>query len=77
MDTSWFPTIAELEEYERARNLNRRPIIREVHVHTPPGWQPPPELREHWMHGINEAMRALELDPEPESDPTSVIAELD
>ena len=68
MDVSWFPTIAELEEYERVRNLNRRPIIREVYVHTP-GCSLCPNRASTGCTGSTRASAALELDLEPESDP--------
>ena len=73
MDQSWFPTIAELEAYDRVRNIDnidRRRFLREV----PPSEQRSRQLRDlaSWIIESTLASRAR-----GELDPTSVIAELD
>ena len=75
MDQSWFPTIAELEAYDRVRNIDnidRRRFLREF----PPSEQPARarQLRDLVSHIIESTLASHALG---ELDPTSVIAELD
>lgn len=69
MNNTWFPTIAELEAYDRVRHhgLGARRLL--------------PSEREHEHDAIAQISQifatALELAPEAEQDPRSVIVELD
>ena len=70
MNNSWFPTIAELEAYDRVRHhfLGARRLL-------------PSERSEPEHDAIAQISQifatALELAPEAEQDPKSVIVELD
>jgi len=71
MDQSWFPTIAELEAYDRVRHrfLGARRLLPSERSDA---------LENDAIAQISQIFAtALELAPEAEQDPKSVIVELD